>query len=208
MRKLFVLLITLIAALPAAATEADKVFLFVRDGSRDLGLMLTQEVGVMRTMLEDAGYGVDIATSSGEPMTADGVTLTPNIALADVEVSNYVGIVLPCMAPAQGHAMPAAVDEIVAEATALGLPMAASRGSVSALAKAGALRDRQYAFASAVDLEERPEFAGGEFMGIGMVRDRNISTAGICPLASRSLGEPDGTVDLMHSFIASLGEQS
>lgn len=208
MRKLFVLLTTLMTALPATADEADKVFLFVRDGSRDLGLMLTQEVGVMRTMLEEAGYAVDIATSSGEPMVADGVTLTPNIELADVDASSYVGIVLPCMAPAQGHAMPAAVDAIVAQATALGLPMAASRGSVAALAQAGALRDHQYAYASAVDIKERPEFAGGEFMGIGVVRDRNISTAGICPLASRSLGEPDGTVDLMLSFIASLSEQS
>ena len=29
---------------------------------------------------------------------------------------------------------------------------------------------------------------------------------GICPLASRSLGEPDGTVELMNHFIASLRE--
>ena len=208
MRKLLVLLTTLMAALPAVADETDRVFLFVRDGSRDLSLMLTQEVGVMRTMLEDAGYAVDIATTSGEPMVADGVTLNPNIELAEVDASNYVGIVLPCMAPAQGHAMPAAVDNIIAEATELGLPMAASRGSVAALAQAGALRGHRYAYAGAVDLEERPEFAGGEFMGIGVVRDRKISTAGICPLASRSLGEPDGTVDLMRSFIASLNEQS
>ena len=76
------------------------------------------------------------------------------------------------------------------------------------LARAGGIEGRRYAFASAVDIGERPEFLGGKYEGIGVVRDGTISTAGICPLAARSLGEADGTHDLMINFIASLDERS
>lgn len=208
MRKLSLLIFAVFASVPAVAQEPDKIFMFVRDGSRDLDLMLTEEVGVMRDMLVDAGYAVDIATADGKPMVAETVTLTPTVTLADVDVSRYVGVVLPCMAPARGFGVPESVDAIVAEANELGLPIAASRGSVGTLARAGALRGHRYAYASRVDTAERPEFAGGQFVGIGVTRDANISTAGICPLASRSLGEPDGTVDLMHQFLSSLDERT
>lgn len=197
---------TLFIALPAAlADSGDRVFMFVRDGSRDLDLMLREEVGVMRSMLTDAGYIVDIATTDGKPLSDKGSTLTPTVKLDAVDMADYVGIILPCMAPASGHAMPAAVEALTAQAAELGLPIAASRGSVTTLANVGALSGHRYAaFAGAAD---RDEFADGEFMGVGVVRDRKISTAGICPLASRSLGEPDGTVELTASFIASLEDR-
>ena len=212
MRLAFASLLLAVAALPTMplavhADEAGTVFMFVRDGSRDLDLMLTQEVGVMRQMLRDAGYDVDIATASGEPMVGDTFSLTPTVRLEDVDLSDYLGGVLPCMAPARGYGVPEDLEDLARQAVELDMPIAASRGSVETLAQAGALVDRKYAFASAVDVAERPEFAGGDFQGIGVVRDGNVSTAGICPLASRSLGEPDGTVDLMNNFIASLGER-
>lgn len=190
----------------AAAAEGERIFMFVRDGSRDLDLMLKEEVGVMRRMLEDAGYTVDIATPADAPMVAGSATLEPTIMLKDVDLSSYAGVVLPCMAPARGFGVPEAVTELTRKAVALGLPIAASRGSVETLAEAGGLVDRRYAFASKVDLAERPEFAGGRFEGLGVVRDDNISTAGICPLAARSTGEADGTTELMVQFIASLAE--
>jgi len=209
MRLALASLLLAVVALPTTvhAQDSGTVFMFVRDGSRDLDLMLTQEVGVMRQMLRDAGFTVDIATSSGEPMVGDTFSLTPTIALDDVELDRYVGVVLPCMAPARGFGVPESVEDLTRQAVERGLPIAASRGSVETLAAAGGLTDRQYAFAGAVDVSERPEFAGGDFRGIGVVRDGTISTAGICPLASRSLGEPDGTVELMTQFIASLNER-
>lgn len=209
MCRLLAVLVIAIGALPAGlstavAADSNKVFMFVRDGSRDLDLMLKEEVGSMRRMLENAGYEVDIATASGEPMVAESTTLTPDVRLEDVDLSRYAGVVLPCMAPARGFDVPDAVTALTREALELGLPIAASRGSVETLAQAGGLINRRYAFASAVDVSEHPEFLGGNFQGIGVVRDGNISTAGICPLAARSLGEPDGTTDLMVQFIASL----
>ncbi len=190
------------------AADAPRVFMFVRDGSRDLELMLTKEVGVMRAMLEAAGYEVDVATADGRSLSTAMTTLTPTVALAEVDIFDYAGVVLPCMAPAPGNPVPPEVDSIMEQAVSLGLPIAASRGSVATLARAGGIADRRYAFARSVDVEERPEFSGGDYRGIGVVRDGNISTAGICPLASRELGEADGTVELMRAFIESLAERS
>lgn len=205
--KLCLTTAALFAAVPlAVAQEAGKVFMFVRDGSRDLDRMLEQEVGVMRSMLEDAGYTVDIATAGDAPMSDASVTLDPTIRLADVRIDDYDGLVLPCMAPASGYPMPARIDELTTEAVERGLPIAASRGSVVTVAKAGGVENHRYTFAGPVDTSERPEFAGGTYMGTGVMRDKKISTAGICPLAAHELGEPDGTTELMQSFIESLSD--
>lgn len=190
----------------AVAAESDSVFIYVRDGSRDLDRMLVQEVGVMQRMLEDAGYRVDIATPGDEPLATETRSLSPTVKLAEVRVADYAGLVLPCMAPARGFEMPERVDELVAEAIEHGLPVAASRGSVESLASAGVLVGKDFAYAGPVSPDERPEFTGGNFVGTGVVRDGLISTAGICPLAARSTGEPDGTFELMNEFIASLNE--
>ncbi len=206
MRRFVIWSVFLSFLAPTAGADEEKIFMYVREGSRDLDRMLVREVGVMRQMLEDAGYAVDIATPRDEVLSTDTLALTPTIRLADVRIENYAGLVLPCMAPAAGHDMPERVDALVAEALEKGLPMAASRGSVTSLAKAGALVDKQFAYAGPVSSVERPEFAGGTYIGTGVVRDGAISTAGICPLAAHSLGEPDGTEDLMQAFIASLAE--
>ena len=94
------------------------------------------------------------------------------------------------------------------QAEASNKPIAASRGSVGFLAAAGILEGRRYAFASAVNTDESPSFRGGTFMGTGTERDGNVSTNGICPLASRSLDLPDGTADLARSLIDSLKSRS
>lgn len=190
----------------AHAEESPKVFMFVRDGSRDLDLMLTEEVGVMRRMLEDAGFTVDIATPSNEPMVADSITLVPTVELAEVDITQYAGLILPCMGPAAGSTLPAAVEAIIEQALAQGKPIAAARASVVELAQAGGIVGREYAFARSVDLKKRPEFVGGVFVGTGVARDSNISTSGICPLVAKGPERPDGTVDLTQSFIESLTE--
>ena len=156
MRRLVIFSVLLAFLAPIAGADEQKIFMYVRDGSRDLDRMLVREVGVMRQMLEDAGYAVDIATPRDEVLATETLALTPTVKLTDVRIEEYAGLVLPCMAPASGHDMPARVDELVAEALELDLPMAASRGSVTSLAKAGALVDRQFAFAGPVSSVERP----------------------------------------------------
>lgn len=210
-RVLILLALGAALAVPALAdaqtSGGSKILMFVTDGSRDLELMLTEEVGVMQQMLEDAGFTVDVATVSGERMTAGAAAMQPDLKLTDVDAADYAGFILPCMAPGPGFETPAEITAIIEQAAASGKPIAASRGSVEILASAGALAGKDYAFASAVDVTERPEFGGGAYQGTGVVRDGNVSTAGICPLASRSLNQPDGTQDLTREFIASLTGQ-
>jgi len=182
------------------------IFMFVRDGSRDLDLMLTREVGVMKNLLESAGYSVDIATASGEPMVGETTTLTPTVNLGEVDMADYAGIALPCMGPAAGYPMPEKVDALVAQAVSSGLPVAASRGSISTLAKAGGINNRQYSSPTKVDTDKHPEFAGGTFMGTGVVRDANIITSAICPMAARDLDMTDGTEGLTQAFIEALAD--
>ncbi len=183
-----------------------KIFLFVRDGSRDLDLMLTREVGVMKNLLESAGYSVDIATASGEPMVGKTTSLTPTINLGEVDIADYAGIALPCMGPAAGYPMPEIVDALVAQAVMSRLPVAAARGSISTLAKAGGIYNKQFSFATKVDADKRPEFTGGTFMGTGVVRDANIITSAICPMVARDLNMTDGTEGLTQAFIEALDD--
>lgn len=208
MKNLFRIALLALAAAASAAQAGDRVLMFIADGSRDLDLMLTREVGVMRAMLEDAGYTVEIATATGAPMRTERAAVTPTVALEDVSIADYAGIILPCMAPAAGTPQPPEIDVLVRRAHDAGIPVAASRGSVGTLARAGALDGREYAYAGSVDVAKRPEFAGGTFLGTGVVRDGSVVTAGICPLAARELGEPDGTEALTIAFIEALDERS
>ena len=57
------------------AAEAPKILMIVCDGLRDLELMLSREVGVMKRMLEESGFKVEVATDSGKPTRAGSVQL-------------------------------------------------------------------------------------------------------------------------------------
>lgn len=199
--------VALMGANPAYAQDEQRIFMYVKEGARDLELSLREEVGVMRQMLEDAGYIVDVATTGDREMTAETVSLAPTIRLENVDIDNYVGVILPCMAPGPGApSTPAEVSALLELAVARDLPIAASRGAVIQLAQAGGVNGKDYAFRGPVDVSERPEFAGGNYLGIGVVRDGNVSTAGICPVTAKALNEVDGTAELTQQFIATLAE--
>jgi len=209
MRRLLIACLVVASSLSftvVLAEESPRVFMFVRDGSRDLDLMLEKEVGVMRQMLEEAGYAVDIATASGEAFVSDSMTLEPTVKLGDVDIADYAGVALPCMAPAAGYPVPAEVDAIVEQAVELGMPVAAARGSVVTLAKAGGLVGLEYSFAREPDIEKRPEFAGASYVDAGVTRSGVMATSKICPLAALESGQQDGTEELTRLFIESLPE--
>ena len=196
--------VSLAAAIPARAADAPKVLMIVRDGSRDLELMLSQEVGVMKRMLEASGFKVEVATESGEPMRAGSVELGADFKVSDAVASDYAGVALPCMAPGPEYSVSPAELAIVKTFVEQGKPILAARGSVGVLAKVGGLEGKKYAFASEVDPKARPEFAGGEFQGTGVVRDGSVSTSGVCPLAAKTSALPDGTEEVTRNFIESL----
>jgi putative intracellular protease/amidase len=159
--------------------------------------MLTQEVGVMMSMLQKAGFKVVVASPSGQPITGGTATLKPDMKLADVKVEDYAGFILPCMAI--DTAPPEAV-EIVRKAAALGKPIAAQNSSVVLiLAKAGVLTGKQFAMYPGYEIYV-PE---GIYKGAGVVQDGNIITSGTCPNYASGT-RPDGTAELTQKLIDSL----
>lgn len=185
---------------PVLAEPNKRVLMLVRDDSRDQDLMLEQEVFVMKELINKAGYVLDIATVTDQPLIGN-VTLEPTIQLNEIDLSNYDGLILPCMAAEPQKAMPEKVLPIIKRARDLGLPIGAMRGSVRELAKAGALDGHRYSYASQVDLDDHPEFRHAAFEGTGVTTDRLITTAGICPLAAKVLGGTDATRQLTTAFI-------
>jgi hypothetical protein len=195
-RFVFLSLVLILGFSSYANGNTEKVLLFIRHGkSVDLEFMIDQEVDVMTSMLEEAGFKVIVATDSGVPIeyycysSQKLELLKPDLKLADVRVSDYVGIIMPCMA--YGEFVKPHPEEIslVTEAVALGLPIAAQHGAVHILVKAGALEGKEYAF----------KFGG-------VIQDGTIITSSHCPNAARFYEEADRTTELTERFIRTLKE--
>ena len=190
-----------------ASEHKPKVLLFIRKGfCHDIELMLTQEVGVMTTMLEEAGFEVIVATASGEPIKARTREFIPDSKLADVKVNDYVGIIMPCMAKGDmwsgWHASPEEIL-LVKEAVAQGKPVAAQKGAIVILAEAGVLVGKKYTnYTEPSFLID--SFAGTIYSGEGVIRDGNIITSSNCPYAAKYYGHDDGTSELTEIFIETI----
>jgi putative intracellular protease/amidase len=181
--------------------ESSKVLLIIRDGSVELEFMLKEEVGVMKETLEAAGFKVDIATLTGEPISAGSVKLKPDLKLNDVSVMDYDGFILPCMATAGDDVSPIPDEVIMLVKGVTSKPIAAQLGSVQILAKAGLLEGKKYA--SAIKFDD-PYFEGSVLTGTGVVKDGNIITSGVCPfMASRDEME-DGTKELSIALVKAI----
>jgi protease I len=191
------------------AQNTPKALFFLRDpkGVTDLEYMLKKEVGVMKDLVEKAGFKVVVATLDGSSMSAGSTTITANLKLADVNVADYAGFMLPCLSVPSYPAPPAISPEAIAlvkDAVAAGKPVAAQTGSVWTLAKAGLLKGKKYAYA----MEEKHElFAGATFAETGVVRDGLILTSGNCPFMALKMKVKDGTEELALAFIEALKEK-
>jgi putative intracellular protease/amidase len=183
---------------PYTGPSRGKVLLIVREQGDDLTTALTKEVATMMPMLENAGFEVIVATPSGQPVVTSATTLTADLALGDVRVDDYVGVMVPCMTAGNSRPMSTEAVEIVQEASAKALPIAAQHSALLILDAAGVLDGKQYAAL---------EFTAprGIRKGHGVVQDGNIITASTCPHKARpKTGRPDTTVELTDKLIASL----
>jgi putative intracellular protease/amidase len=192
----------------SAATGQDLRVLLVaaEDSAADLEYSLTKEVGVMRGLLEEAGFQVVVASASGQPFVADTTTLTPDLTYGDVNVADYAGIIMPCLA-LYHRAEPPELTAIIREAVAQGKPVAAQTGAVFTLAKAGVLSGKRYALVQEWVAQE-PALEDGIYSGHGIVKDGNIITSGVCPVAAKMVGLEDGTSELTQALIAELAGES
>lgn len=160
-------------------------------------LMLTKEVGVEVSLLEEAGFEVVLASASGEPFVGTKTTVVPDLKLADVKAADYAGMIIACMAAGVPGEIPAEAVEIVSEVVAEGKPLAAQYGSLFILQRAGVLEGKKYAF-------EDARFSEGIYSGTGVVQDGNLITSGTCPYQAFWTGRPDGTRKLTQMFIDAL----
>jgi putative intracellular protease/amidase len=194
----------------AMAADIPTILLILRDGMPQyLDTMLTKEVGVMKSMLEKAGFKVVAATTDGLPSKGSAVTLTPDLKLSDVKIDDYVGVIIACTgggAVPYTSVSPVAVS-IVKQAITKGKPVAASHGSVIIIAEAGVLEGKRYGYwVDPLGPGRAPDdrFTGAIYGGTGVVQDSNIITCGACPQVSADQGLPDGTVELTQAFITML----
>jgi putative intracellular protease/amidase len=198
---------------PTATTQSasKQVLLVAQENSADMELMLIQEVGVIVSMLEKAGYKVIVASAKGEPISAiTGArpTLKPNLKLADAKAADYAGLVLPCMAAnylvVQAAGPQEAVD-LAKQFVAQGKPVAAQVSGVLILGKSGVLNGKQYAAAPLVE-----RVSGGIYQGNGVAQDGKIVTSGNCPYHAKYVYRdvPDGTPELTQKFIDLLAASS
>jgi len=190
-----------------------KVLMIPREGySTDLDLMIKMEVGVMTILLKGAGFEVDIATTSGQPMLGPTQKIEKVMRLSEVNVDNYVGVIMPCMAVGMFPGPPVSPEAvaIVKKALSEGKPVAAAANSSIILAEAGVLKGKKYAFLvdplTTTETRKRtdPRFIDAIYSGPGVVQDGKIITSGVCPNLERVYAMQNGTVELTQKFIAAI----
>jgi len=199
----------------AEAQSTSKVLMIPREGkSANLDLMLSKQVFVMIELLQKAGFKVVVASVSGQPLEGVVHKLNFDLKLSEVNIDDYVGVALPCMATGifPGPPISPALVSLVKKAVAKGKPIAAPLGAVYILAEAGALKGKRYAFLDDAfnpppPNQKDPRFEGAIYGGSGLVQDGNIITSGRCPNIEARMGIPDNTPELTRAFIKMLGQK-
>jgi putative intracellular protease/amidase len=212
MRKISILLVMVILAgiisfSPQAFGQGgSKVLMFLRDGeSYDIDLMLKMEVGTMTMLLKKAGFQVDVASSSGQPLAGPHEKIEKVMRLSEIKLDDYMGIIIPCLNIRKGTVTPEAV-EVVKKALADGKPVAAAMSAVTILAGADLLKGKKYAFFDDPLKRQSPDvrFADAIYSGRAPVQDGKIITSGGCPASERYLGVQNRTLELTQMFIAAI----
>lgn len=171
----------------------------------DLGFMLTNEVGRMSELLKQAGFEVIIATISGEELKADQIVVKPDIRLNKVDINEFSGLILPCMAPYDTIAT-SEEKNLIRKFANQGKPVAAQTSAVVLLAKSGVLKGKKYTFPNnnTIAPDMFPEFKNCIYSGIGVVQDDNIISSGTCPMETKMTGLKDGTSELTDKLIQTI----
>jgi putative intracellular protease/amidase len=191
-----------------------KILMVTREGySTDLDLMIKMEVGVMNILLKRAGFEVDIASTSGQPILGPTQKIEKVMRLSEINLDNYVGVIMPCMAVGMYPGPPVSPQTValVKKALAEGKPVAAAANSSIILAEAGVLKGKRYAYITdplkTTETWKRtdPRFVDAIYSGPGVVQDGKIITSGVCPTLERIFAMQNGTIELTQKFIAAIG---
>jgi putative intracellular protease/amidase len=193
--------------------NSHKVLMVLREGySTDLDLAIKMEVGVMTKILKDAGFEVDIATTSGQPILGPTQKIEKVLRLSEINVDNYVGVIMPCMGVGMFPGPPVSPEavSVVKKTLADGKPVAAAANASIVLADAGLLKGKKYAYyqdplqPSKTRTRTDPRFKDAIYSGPGVVQDGKIITSGVCPVLENRYGMQNGTVELTNKFITTI----
>jgi putative intracellular protease/amidase len=200
--KQLILFIFLFFMLVSGRKESPKVLLYIQENSFDMQYMLVHEAGRMSDLIKQSGMEVRTATLSGEILRTDSLSLKPDFKLSGVNIKDYDGFIIPCMASGDSVVTPDEISfarSIVKE----GKPVAAQLGAVLILGRAGLLNGKKFAWADEVDenVSMFPALKGGIYSGRGVVRDGLIITSGTCPMMAKMKGHKDGTDELTFALI-------
>jgi putative intracellular protease/amidase len=123
--------------------------------------------------------------------------------LSEVNINDYAGFIMPCMAT-NDTIVTSGEKSFVKKVVNEGKPIAAQNGAVLILAKAGVLNGKKYAVMKTDMGDSFPEFKNGIYSGIGVVRDGNIITSGTCPMMAKETGNKDGTEELTQKLVQAI----
>ena len=191
-----------LGAFAGAAPESNQVLLLMREFDRDhpAAQKLAQHTPFVAlrlwSALEDAGYKVTTASENGERgfINPNDDAVLVDLAAADVNVRDYAAIVLPCITTLlylidDTSAVPFVFADnesrLLQRATrALVLLGAQHEGSI-ALARAGVLDDRQFAYYldpinARFPYQRDESFAEAIYAGTDLVQDGNVITSAHC----------------------------
>jgi len=203
--KRLLCLFLLFSILVSFDNYAPKVLLYIQDGSMALEFMLIHEAGKMKQILIQAGFEVTTATMSGEVLKTDSVTIKPDLKLSEVNIANYAGFIIPCMAVGDTVVTLEEIN-LVKKVVNEDKPLAAQLGGVYILAKAGILNGKKYALID--DASMSPTFKSGIYSGRGVIQDGIIITSGVCPAMAKEKGYSDGTEMLTQTLIAAINAKA
>ena len=184
----FVLFAAVLCPAPALAeSNRATVLLVARDKSIDMEYFIKNEVNLMIDFLKAAGYEVRVATPSGKLIEAGATRLESNLKMSDVQVKDYVAVVVPCMGAAD-YSVPKECVAIVREAELKGIIVAAQH-STEVLAPAG--------LAKTYKIANSP----------GVVIDRHLITSYNCPYTAISNHQPVDTEKLIAALVTELSRK-
>lgn len=209
-RMIFGSLIILLIFSISSFGQIPKILLLVPEDNPDYlvsDMIFNIEAGAMVRMLEDAGYEVDVATGSGQRLTAGQNSFMPEYRFTEINVDDYVGLILPSVRASKREKYSEGATDIIRQIHMQRKPIAAQAYGIVWLGEAGVLSGKKFSFVSAnvnsIRLKNR--LKDGVLIGNRpIVKDGNIITSGVCPDTSRKFNLPDGTEWLTKALIKEL----
>jgi len=212
--RLFLISLFLLIMLPLSSrAENPKILLFVpEENPRYLvsDLALKTEAGAMIEFLEAAGYKVDIATPSGNPIVVGMTSLKPDHKFSEVIADNYVGLILPSVNAHHREPISSEAVKVIRQFVEQDKPIAAQAYGIEWLGEAGLLLDREFSFVSAAVNSYRLKSKIKDGILIDnrpIVKDGNIITSGVSPDISQKFDLHDGTLWLTKALIEEITDR-